>query len=643
MAKRKRSQIDFGDDAAIQREFIRPDTAENDRSIDEYTVGWICALQEEYDSACRMLDEEFDAVEVDDADDNSYTFGRIGPHYVVVGCLPAGVYGTNSAARVARDMVRSFPRLRFALLVGIAGGLPTAENDVRLGDVVVSMPHGSFGGVVQYDLGKLLPGGYFRRTGYLNAPPDKLLGVLPVLRRRYNDPKQPDRIAEHIHRMDDMPDYRKPLTDCLYHAEYPHQGGRNCSLCDPKYLVPRADRSGRLITVHYGTIASGNSLIKDAAMRDEIACSEMKPLCFEMEAAGLMNSLPCLVIRGICDYADSHKNDIFHKYAALAAAAYARELLLTLKQSKVVALPSWVEDVRSCMWLLPIADPIAEARLTSVYFLSALSSISNDVDLLKSSISDESLRRWLSPVDPSRSLNTATDSLMPGTGTWLLNKPSYREWKDQPGSIWLHGPPGSGKTVLTSLVINDCVGKLTNASNALLYFYFDFADPEKLTQEAMLRSILWQLAITDPADRSPLTDLYKSCSNGQKQPSRQQMHEVFGQMADKKSDVFLVIDAIDECTDREQLLWSIRYFTFGTKIDLHLCVSSRREKDIEERLQVIVGRNARIGLDKDLFNRDIHHYVRQRLELDEGLGRWRKKPEIQKDIERTIVRQADGM
>lgn len=184
MAKRKRSQIDFREDAAIQRESIRPDTAENDRSIDEYTVGWICALQEEYDSACRMLDEEFDAVEVDDADDNSYTFGRIGPHYVVVGCLPAGVYGTNSAARVARDMVRSFPRLRFALLVGIAGGLPTAENDVRLGDVVVSMPHGSFGGVVQYDLGKLLPGGYFQRTGYLNAPPDKLLGVLPVLRRR---------------------------------------------------------------------------------------------------------------------------------------------------------------------------------------------------------------------------------------------------------------------------------------------------------------------------------------------------------------------------------------------------------------------------------------------------------------------------
>jgi nucleoside phosphorylase len=362
MPKRKRSQIDFTDDVAT-RECMSPDT--NGQSIDDYTVGWICALQEEYDSACRMLDEEFDDEEVDEADDNSYTFGRIGPYHVVVGCLPAGVYGTNSAARVARDMVRSFPRLRFALLVGIAGGLPTAENDVRLGDVVVSMPHGSFSGVVQYDMGKHLPGGRFQRTGYLNAPPEKLLGVLPVLRRRYNDPKQPDRIAEHVHRMDDMPDYRRPVTDCLYHADYPHQSGRDCSLCDRKYLIPRAERRGRLVAVHYGTIASGNSLIKDAAVRDEIARSEMKPLCFEMEAAGLMNSLPCLVIRGICDYADSHKNDIFHKYAALAAAAYARELLLTLKQSKVVALPGWVDEVRMCM---PFKSFLSEAWL--IVFIS---------------------------------------------------------------------------------------------------------------------------------------------------------------------------------------------------------------------------------------------------------------------------------
>ncbi|KAL4984109.1 hypothetical protein BDW68DRAFT_180949 [Aspergillus falconensis] len=621
MAKRKHSQPDLvRASLTIPREYNSPGLPKKGRSIDDYTVGWICALQEEYESACRMLDEEFDELEVGVSDDNLYTFGRIGAHYMAIGCLPAGVYGTNSAARVARDMVRSFPCLRFALMVGIAGGLPTADDDVRLGDVVVSMPCGSSGGVVQYDMGKRLTGGYFEPTGHLNAPPAKLLAVLRVLRRRYNDPKQHDRIAEHMHRMDDMLDYRRPSNDQLYLTDYPHQAGRNCTLCDSKYLVPRPDRRGRLVTVHYGTIASGNSLIKDAALRDEFANSEMRPLCFEMEAAGLMNNLPCLVIRGICDYADSHKNDVWHKYAALAAAAYGRELLLTLEASKVAALPSWADEIKT-----------------------SLSSVSEDVRQIQSCIDDERLRRWLSPVDPSRNFNTALDSLMPGTGNWLLNNKAYKNWKDQKGSIWLYGPPGSGKTMLTTLVIHDCEAKMFIPSNALLYFYFDFADSDKLTHDAMLRSIIWQLAINDPKVREPLDALFKACNQGQKQPLRRQLSGAFGDMAAKMNDIYLVIDAIDECTDREQLMWLLRYLTLGEKSNVHLCVSSRQEKDIEERLQPIVGKPGRIGLARDLVNVDIHHYIRQRLEVDQALGKWKKLPNIQREIEDKIMRQADGM
>jgi nucleoside phosphorylase len=310
------------------------------RSLEQYAVGWICALQEEYETACRMLDEEFDGPEWSETNDNNtYVFGRIGGHYLVVGCLPAGRYGTNSAARVARDMVRSFPNLRFALMVGIGGGVPTPERDIRLGDVVVSAPHDRFGGVVQYDLGKILPNGCFRQTGQLNAPPDVLLGVLPELQRRHNDPRKPDRVADHIQRMDDMEDYQRPKRDHLYRADYQHQGGKDCDLCRSDRLMPRSVRhSQRAVTVHYGTIASGNSVIKDAMARDKYANDI---LCFEMEAAGLMNNFPCLVIRGICDYSDSHKNDDWHKYAALTAAAYARELLLILKARKVDVTPPW--------------------------------------------------------------------------------------------------------------------------------------------------------------------------------------------------------------------------------------------------------------------------------------------------------------
>lgn len=81
---------------------------------------------------------------------------------MVIGCLPAGRYGTSSAACVAPDMMRTFSGLRFALMVGIGGALPTANRDIRLGDVVVSMPHGTFGGVIQYDLGKSLSNGRFK-------------------------------------------------------------------------------------------------------------------------------------------------------------------------------------------------------------------------------------------------------------------------------------------------------------------------------------------------------------------------------------------------------------------------------------------------------------------------------------------------
>ena len=83
--------------------------------------------------------------------------------------------------------------------------------------------------------------------------------------------------------------------------------------------------------IHYGTIASGNTLVKDAMYRDEVLSwlrrENIRPLCFEMEAAGLMNAFPCMVIRGICDYGDSHKNDEWQRYAAAAAAAFAKELL----------------------------------------------------------------------------------------------------------------------------------------------------------------------------------------------------------------------------------------------------------------------------------------------------------------------------
>jgi nucleoside phosphorylase len=276
-------------------------------------------------------------------DDNSYVYGHVGHHNVVIGCLPAGRYGISSATGVVKDMVRSFPNLKFALMVGIGGGAPTRKNDIRLGDVVVSVPSGSYGGVIQYDLGKRLSDGSFQMVGQLDAPPRVLLGAIQDMRRRYNDPRKPDGIAEHLARMEDDENYKKPAEDRLYRIDYLHKGGPTCEDCEVEALQDRPIRQAkREVTVHYGNIASSNTVMKNAMERDKYANDpNLNVLCFEMEAAGLMNFFPCLVIRGICDYSDSHKNDDWHNYAALAAASYARELLCVLKPQRIVSMPPW--------------------------------------------------------------------------------------------------------------------------------------------------------------------------------------------------------------------------------------------------------------------------------------------------------------
>src|SRR6266516_4186959 len=151
-----------------------------------YTVGWISALPTEMAAAQGMLDELHEPLQRDSQDQNTYTLGRIGLHNVVLACLPAGVTGTISAARVATQMLSSFKWLRFGLMVGIGGGVPSANDDIRLGDVVVSKPTATFGGVIQYDFGKTVQNGRFKRTGSLiNRPPDIVLGAVSSLQARH--------------------------------------------------------------------------------------------------------------------------------------------------------------------------------------------------------------------------------------------------------------------------------------------------------------------------------------------------------------------------------------------------------------------------------------------------------------------------
>lgn len=123
----------------------------------DYTVGWICAITTEYVAARAFLDEEHEGPQyVSPNDNNDYTLGKIGQHNIVIAVLPDGEYGTDSAASVARDILHSFYNIRIGLMVGIGGGAPTQKHDIRLGDIVISIPRDGKGGVFQYDFGKMV-------------------------------------------------------------------------------------------------------------------------------------------------------------------------------------------------------------------------------------------------------------------------------------------------------------------------------------------------------------------------------------------------------------------------------------------------------------------------------------------------------
>ena len=132
----------------------------------------------------------------------------------------------------------------------------------------------------------------------------------------------------------------------LFKADYNHVGEDTCASCAATGTVQREERTNNTPAVHYGTIASGNQVMRDGVVRDKISSEFGAVLCFEMEAAGLTNSFPCLVIRGICDYADSHKNKRWQPYAAGTAAAYAKELLLVIPAADVVKTQTVDEATR---------------------------------------------------------------------------------------------------------------------------------------------------------------------------------------------------------------------------------------------------------------------------------------------------------
>jgi nucleoside phosphorylase len=293
-----------------------------------YKTAIICPMAVEMAPVLAMLDQEHSRYQ---SKRNAYVLGQMGHHNVIITVMSET--GNNSAAAMASQLQNDFPSLQFALLVGVGGGVPNMDkHDIRLGDVVVSKPTQTFGGVVQFDHGKLNTNNQFERTGLLNKPPPIVMSNLELLiaEHKRNENRLNDHLIKMLRKFPKMENeqyiHQGEENDVLFESLYPHNSGSDCRNCLPERIVKRQPRYSTAPRIHYGTIGSSNVVVKDARLRDNLR-DELGIICVEMEAAGLVDEFPCLVVRGICDYADSHKLKKWQPYAAATAAAFAKEFL----------------------------------------------------------------------------------------------------------------------------------------------------------------------------------------------------------------------------------------------------------------------------------------------------------------------------
>jgi nucleoside phosphorylase len=329
------------------------------RTRDGFEIALICALTLEADAVISLFDHHWDEEDPNfygkaRGDPNAYSIGVIGHHNVVLAHLPG--MGKVAAGSIAAFCRMSFPNIRLALVVGVCGGAPFyGQRQIFLGDVVIS------DGVVQYDFGRRFPDRFQIKdtlSDSLGRPNLEIRSLLSKLKTA----RQVEKLENAIQACLD-PDvhhsikYSGRSADQLFPADYrhKHQDPSICTQCASyrKRTDPVCDTAASLgceelgcetnkhlsrhlrhedeeqlprPAIHFGRVASGDTVIKSGEDRDDLT-REQHAIAFEMESAGVWDVFPCVVIKGVCDYADNHKNKDWQEYAATSAAACSKAFL----------------------------------------------------------------------------------------------------------------------------------------------------------------------------------------------------------------------------------------------------------------------------------------------------------------------------
>ena len=242
---------------------------------------------------------------------------------------------------------------------------------------------------------------------------------------------------------------------------------------------------------------------------------------------------------------------------------------------------------------------------------------------------------WLSPCDPSVNHIAAKKKHVEGTGRWFLESNEFNDWKEgTKQSLWLHGIPGAGKTVICSTIIEEIHNSKSDIE--CVYFYFDFNDKQKQTVDGFLRSVIVQICACRHDFITNVQSVFDKCNHGTQQPNEDVLVEILLALLQGRR-TFLFVDALDECTERSQMAQLLKRL-IGSVTDLSLLITSRQEQDIKAELQdpmdlILSIQSAEVKVDVEL-------YVRKALEKDSNLKCCRK---IKDEVISKLVEGADGM
>ncbi|KAN0075704.1 hypothetical protein V8E54_006974 [Elaphomyces granulatus] len=556
------------------------------RNRNNFEIAIICALPLEASAVSALFDKRWDDRRYGKAprDSNAYSTGVIGHHNVVLVHMPN--MGKVAAATAAACLRSSFPEIQLALVVGICGGAPFGNlpsEDILLGDVIISE------GLIQYDLGRQFPNGIFMRKDTprdnLPRPGPKIRAALAKLRTEQGRSWLEDKTSEYLtvlrQRLGDMVTYPGAIEDRLFKSTYQHRHhiplecaicanddgrddvcntavGLSCEQikCDEQELVPRTPLSRPFNpVVHFGLIASGDTVMKSGEDRDDITTRD-GVIAFEMEGAGVWENFPgSLVIKGVCDYADSHKGKRWQNYAAATAAAVAKGFL-----------ENWNTD-------LP-RQPSPRLRTREVYVQKE-----KEMDMLKK------LNK-----SPYRDRKERNPERIHGTCEWFLTHELFRDWHESKSStmLWVSADPGCGKSVLVKYLVDSIL--TTNESRTTCYFFFkdDFEDQRNaisalccilhqlFMQKRILLSekILEQFEVDGERLGSSFSDLWAI---------------LLSAAEDKNAgEIVCLLDAIDECEDygRSQLAHALcKLYDARRNFNLKFLLTSRPYGEIRRGFQ----------------------------------------------------------